>query len=56
LSAEYLLRTIDAASVIWGTGLPIMMIGTNLVGIQAMHEDSKLLCNLVIGAKFVSLP
>jgi hypothetical protein len=49
-------QTTGAAIVRWGTGLPIMKIGTNLVGIQAMHKGSDLLCNLIIEANVVSLP
>jgi hypothetical protein len=56
MSADVQIRTTGAAIVRWGTGLPIMKIGTNLVGIQAMHEGDNLLCNLIIEASVVSLP
>jgi hypothetical protein len=56
LSADVQIRTTGAAIVRWDTGLPIMKIGTNLVGIQAMHEGNNLLCNLIVEANVVSPP
>jgi hypothetical protein len=56
LSADVQIRTSGAAIARWGTGLPIMKIGTNLAGIQAMHEGNDLLYNLIIEANVVDLP